>query len=75
MKSLFPVNLKYTVPPTGESKATIHDKAFLVNELFTWGWSKATRDVGRPDGAINDTFVASKGAQRLSNSWIPLQIN
>ena len=47
---------------------------FLVNVLFTWGWSKAARNVGRPDGAINDTFMASKSAQRLSNSWIPLQI-
>ena len=44
---------------------------FLVNVLFTWGWSKAARNVGRPDGAINDTFMASKSAQRLSNSWIP----
>ena len=39
--------------------------------LIAWGWSKAARNVGRPDGAINDTFMASKSAQRLSNSWIP----
>lgn len=71
----FSLNPGHTAPPNGENKGTLYCTEGSGKQTFTWGWSKTARDVRRPNCAINDTLMACEGAQRLSNSWVPLQTN
>lgn len=39
---------------------------------LTWGRCKATWDVRRPNGAVDDPFMTSEGGQRWTESRVPL---
>lgn len=58
-----------TTPSNGESS---HFKPLWQASRLTWGRCKATWDVRRPNGAVDDPFMTSEGGQRWTESRVPL---